>query len=386
MKKSLREFTEVKSRRLFIQKETKTNLLSVGIYPKDLEIASLKNCENMIGAVQIPLGVAGPLKIKGSFARGECYLPLATTEAALVASVNRGCKAVGQSSGVNVFLEDVGITRGPVFKTKSLAQSFSFKKWLEENYQKLQELAKTTSSHLRLNKFDCQILGRNVFVRFYFTTDDAMGMNMATYASQRLVTFIESQTGIICLSLAGNFDIDKKPAHLNFILGRGKKVWAEATIKKEIIRSVLKTTPEKIHELCLAKCQRGSTLSGSLGANAHFANIISAIFIACGQDAAHIVEGSLGITSTELINGDLYINVYLPDLVVGTVGGGTGLPSQNEALQILGVAGGNNGVHAKAFAEIIAGAVLAGELSLLASLSEGSLARAHKKLSGNIKL
>lgn len=174
--------------------------------------------------------------------------------------------------------------------------------------------------------------------------------------------------------MAGNYDIDKKPAWLNFINGRGKKVWAEAVIPHAVIKDVLKTTPEKIHEVVIKKCLLGSIISGSMGFNAHYANIIAAIFASCGQDLAHVVEGSLGITTTELIGDNLYMSCYLPDLMVGTVGGGTGLPTQKEALAILG------NPTAMQFAEIVGGTVLAGELSLLGALSSGQLAEAHSKL------
>ncbi|MCR4263776.1 MAG: hypothetical protein NUV98_03610 [Candidatus Roizmanbacteria bacterium] len=180
------------------------------------------------------------------------------------------------------------------------------------------------------------------------------------------------------MAIAGNFDIDKKPAVLNSISGRGKRVWAEVLFPKNIVSSVLKTTPDKIEKVWKAKCMIGSALSGSIGFNAQYANIVAAIFIATGQDPAHVVEGSNGITTVEIQkNGDLYCSVYLPSLMVGTVGGGTGLATQKEALSIMGVSG--NG-KAQEFAEIIAGTVLAGEISLLASLAEGSLARAHETL------
>ena len=260
-----------------------------------------------------------------------------------MASVNRGCKAVTFSGGVNAVVENVGITRGPVFQTKSLQGSHEFKNWLEKNFPRLAEIAQSTSSHLILLKQKISIIGKNVFVRFSFDTSDAMGMNMATYATDKIAAYIRQETKIECLSLAGNFDLDKKPSYLNFIEGRGKKVWAEAVISPQIVRDVLKTTPERIHQLAVTKCYLGSIMSGSLGFNAHFANIIAAIFLATGQDGAHIVEGSLGITTTDVSDGSLYMSIYLPDLPVGTIGGGTGLPAQSEALKLLGVLAGMDG-------------------------------------------
>ena len=198
---------------------------------------------------------------------------------------------------------------------------------------------------------------------------------MVTIATEVIVQEIEKKTNARCVSLAGNFDVDKKPSWLNFIEGRGKKIWAEVVVPKKVVSETLKTTPEKIVEVVKSKTHLGSIMSGSLGFNSHFANIIAAIFIATGQDPAHVVEGSMGVTDSEVEkNGDLYFSIYLPSLIVGVVGGGTSLPTQKEALKILGV---KNSVE---FSGVIAHAILAGELSLIASLAQGSLATAHQKL------
>jgi len=372
---SLREFKTVAQRREALEKNLGISLKNIGNYSLNEGFASSRNCENMIGAAQIPLGVAGPLKIKNK----NYFLPLATTEGALVASVNRGCRAVSLSGGVRVLVENIGITRGPVFKTNSLLASAELKNWLEEHFADLNNLAKETSGHLELKKLETQILGRNVFIRFYFDSQEAMGMNMATIAVDKFASFIEKQTGNHCLALSGNFCVDKKASWFNFVLGRGKRVWAEAQISEKIVEEVLKTTPEKISQVWLNKCLLGSALSGSIGFNAHFGNIVAAIFAACGQDLGHITEGSLGITTTELVGKDLHISIYLPDLPIGTIGGGTTLETQKEALNLMGIKNGKKGSSLQ-LAGIIGGAVLAGELSLLASLAEGSLALAHQKL------
>ncbi len=202
-----------------------------------------------------------------------------------------------------------------------------------------------------------------------------MGMNMATFATQAAVNLIEKESGATCVSIAGNFDIDKKPAWLNFISGRGKRAWAEVILPSRIVKEVLKVTPEKIADLVYRKCLLGSVMSGSLGFNGHFANIAAAIFAATGQDLAHVVEASLGVTTAEVLNsGDLYFSIYLPSLIVGTVGGGTNLPTQKEALEIMKAS------NVLEYSRVLAAAVLAGELSLLASLAEGSLTAAHQKL------
>jgi len=375
---SVRSLKTIKQRRNFLKKILKVNLEATGSFTTGLEAAQFTNCENMIGAVQVPLGVAGPLAVCGQFAKGDFYIPLATTEAALVASVNRGCKAVTGSGGATVMVENVGTTRGPVFKTSGISESLRFKQWLDENFTHLQKVADKTSQHLTLKKLKTRIVGKNVYVRFYFDTEEAMGMNMVTFATDEINKFIENKTGVKCISLAGNFDIDKKPAWLNFISGRGKRVWAEVVLPQQIIEKVLKTTANKIYEVWLSKCMLGSVMAGALGFNAHFANVISAVFIATGQDAAHVAEGSLGITTTEIVGHSLYISIYLPDLLVGTVGGGTKLPGQKEALSIMGIASERNSNFK--LAEIIGASVLAGEISLLAALAEGGLASSHKFL------
>lgn len=375
-KTNLRTFTSAKKRREFLQSELKINLDNISKFTFTEEQVAGRNIENLIGATQIPLGVAGPIKIKAIGNRQqEYYFPLATTEGALTASISRGCKAVTESGGADVFVETVGITRGPVFKTKGLEHSLKTKLWIEDNFKLLSSIANRTSSHLKLLKTEPAIVGKNLFIRFYFDSTDAMGMNMATIATQKIIRIIEKKTDAECISVAGNFDIDKKPAWLNFTLGRGKRVWAECTVSKKIIKEVLKTTPEKIVEVVYRKNHLGSIMSGSLGFNAHFANIIAAVFLATGQDPAHVVEGSLGVTTAEsLKNGDLYFSIYLPSLVAGTVGGGTHLPTQKEGLEIMQVK------DVLEYSCVLGAAVLAGELSLVASLAEGSLAKAHRKL------
>lgn len=382
---SLRNYKTIKERQKFLEKATNFRFKAITTYPKDLEEAQFGNCENMIGATQMPLGVAGPLRIHGKYALGDYYIPLATTEGALVASVNRGCKAITAAGGAEVFGEFAGITRGSVFKTNGIKDGHRLKIWIDEHFSQLAQMTESTSSHLKLKKIDTRVVGRNVYTRFSFDTQDAMGMNMVTIAADAAARFIKEKTDNYRVTLAANFDIDKKPAWLNFILGRGRQVWAEVVLDKNIVKEVLKTTPEKLHEVVMQKCLLGSAISGSLGFNAHFANIIAAIFIATGQDVAHTVEGSLGITSTEIVNSKLYISVYLPDLPLGTVGGGTKLPAQKEALSLLGVSGGRKGRNASSFAEIVGAAALAGEISLLASLSEGSLASTHQKLARRFK-
>lgn len=382
---NLRSHKTVKTRREAVEKELGVSLRNIGTYSLDDAVASTRNCENMIGAAQVPIGVAGPLRLararSGQAHQKQCYIPLATTEGALVASVNRGCKAITQSGGCIVDSYRVGATRGPVFKVAGLIENDKLNTFLQDHFGDLQEIARDTSRHLTLTKFFSRGLGKYRYVRFVFDTQDAMGMNMATIATDDLVTFIENGTGAQCVSIAGNYDVDKKPSWLNMIEGRGIKAWAEVTIPMRVLRDTLKTTAKAMYEVWLAKCMIGSAMSGSMGFNAHFANVIAALFLATGQDLGHVGECSTGVTTMEVVDrNDLYVSVYLPDLMVGTVGGGTGLATQKEALELLGVAGGNEGKNAQRLAEIVAAVVLAGEISLLSSLEEGTLAKAHERL------
>lgn len=343
-----------------------------------------RNIENPIGAIQIPLGIAGPLKIEGDYARGEYYIPLATTEGALVASVNRGCKALTLSGGVKTKILFDGMTRAPLFWTPNIEEAIRLTNWVEEKFADIKRVAESTTRHGKLKTVQTFIVGNNVWLRLVFETGDAMGMNMVTIASDKVCKYIEENfPGTTrCVALSGNLCVDKKSSLINTILGRGKSVVAEAIVKREVVAHVLKTTPEAIVEVNIRKNLLGSAKAGSQSFNAHYANIVAAIFIATGQDVAQVVESSMGFTWTELRNNDLYISVTLPSLEVGTVGGGTRLPTQREALKLLGVEGGGNppGVNARKLAEIIAASVLAGELSLLAALSVGHLAKAHEKL------
>ena len=377
--KNLRNFEDSTDRRQFLEQALKIRLDNISRFSFSEDQVSDKNIENLIGATQIPLGVAGPISIQNSkFKIQNFFVPLATTEGALIASVSRGCKAILESGGVHVEYHNVGVTRAPVFKTSGIKKNVEVKKWIGENYEQIKRLCESTSSHLKLLKIDSNFAGRSLFIRFSFDSEDAMGMNMATIAAEKAIEFIEKDTGIICLSVSGNYDVDKKASWLNFINGRGKQVWADITLKKEVIAQVLRTSSDKICNLILRKILTGSAMAGSMGFNAHYANIIAAIFAATGQDLGQVVEGSLGITSAETLdNGDLYFSVYLPNLMIGTVGGGTNLPTQKEALQIMGI---KDSGDTKKFATIIVSAVLAGELSLLASQSAGTLGESHIKL------
>ena len=372
-------------RRAFIERETGTSLAKLGSYTIGIGQAVRKNCENMIGAVQVPVGVAGPLRVRGEYADGEWYIPLATTEGALVASVNRGCAAITRAGGAGVRILRDGMTRAPVFAARDVEHARMIADWVDGHRDAIAAAAEATTSHGRLTDAVTVITGTNVFVRLEFDTKDAMGMNMVTIASAKVADLITEATGARLVALSGNMCTDKKPAAINLVRGRGRSVAAGIALSDALIREVLKTDAATLAEVNMRKNLVGSARAGSLGFNAHAANIIAGIFIACGQDPGHVVEGSSAITTVDLMPDGAYVAVTLPSLPIGTVGGGTGLDTQRECLSLLGVAGGGTppGSHARKFAEIIGAAVLAGELSLLGALAAQHLARAHQALGRN---
>lgn len=365
-------------RRKYIENKTGVDLNHISKYSIDMTDTSKKNIENPIGTVQVPVGVAGPLLIHTEDEEIETYIPLATTEGALLASINRGCSAIRRSGGCNVAIIANQMTRAPVLKTKSVTDAKKLKDWIKEHFDEIKEKAESTTSHGKLLKIDpIAIVGRFVYPRFVYETGDSMGMNMVTIATEESLKYIEKENDISILALSGNFCIDKKPSALNLIEGRGKSVVAEVVVPKEVVEKTLKTTTDAIVEVNYAKNLLGSAIAGSYGYNAHYANIVAALFIATGQDPAHVVEGSIGITSAENNDGDLYFSITLPDLPVATVGGGTRLETATEALNLLDAKGSDK---VEKYASIVGGSVLAGELSLIGALAAGHLARAHKKL------
>ena len=372
----------IRMRREFIESETGIKLDNVGIFSIDVERVVKRNCENMIGTVQVPVGVAGPLLVNGEYAHGSYYLPLATTEGALVASVNRGCSAITRSGGAEVRILHDGMTRAPVFAARSVAHAKQAVDWVAGHEPELRAAAESTTSHGKLTGIMPFIAGTSVFFRLNFDTKDAMGMNMVTIASAKVADLIAQGTGVRLVALSGNMCTDKKPAAINEILGRGRSVVAGVALSHDLISSIFKTDAATLFEVNYRKNLIGSARAGSMGFNAQAANVVAAMFIACGQDAAHAIDGSTCLTTVDPVPTGVYVAVTLPSLPVGTVGGGTAVETQQECLKLLGVAGGGTppGTNAKKLAEIIGSGVLAGELSLLGALAAQHLARAHQQL------
>jgi hydroxymethylglutaryl-CoA reductase (NADPH) len=344
------------------------------------ELTSYENhIENCIGAVKVPVGIAGPLRVRGIFASGDYYVPMATTEAALVASYSRGAQVITEAGGcVSVILNE-GVSRTPGFAFRSLVSAGLFAVWCIEHREELRKAAAQTTSHGELADIGIAIEGNHVYLLLEFTTGDASGQNMVTIATQAVCHYISEHSPLQpeYSFVEANFSGDKKATALSFTTVRGKKVSAEVTLPRELVEHRLHTTPEHL-ERYWKMSAIGAIQSGSIGIQGHFANALAALYIACGQDPACVAESAVGVTRMELNEqGNLYVSVTLPSIMTGTVGGGTSLPTQRACLDILGMAGPG---HAQALAEVCGALTLAGEISLTAAICSNDFARAHQQL------
>ncbi|GFQ00255.1 3-hydroxy-3-methylglutaryl-coenzyme a reductase 1 [Phtheirospermum japonicum] len=377
-------FKAAKIRREAVQRLTGRSVEGLPLEGFDYDSILGQCCEMPVGYVQIPVGIAGPLLMNGC----EYSVPMATTEGCLVASTNRGCKAIYASGGATCVLLRDSMTRAPVVRFGSAKRATELKFFLEDplNYETLCLVFNKSSRFARLQNIKCAVAGKNLYIRFSCSTGDAMGMNMVSKGVQNVLDFLQSDfPDMDVIGISGNYCSDKKPAAINWIEGRGKSVVCEAIITRDVVSKVLKTNVAALVELNMLKNLAGSAVAGSLGGfNAHAANIVSAIFIATGQDPAQNIESSHCITMMEPVNDgkDLHISVTMPSIEVGTVGGGTQLSSQSACLNLLGVKGASKespGSNSQLLATIVAGSVLAGELSLMSAISAGQLVKSHMK-------
>ena len=340
---------------------------------------SLKgNIENYIGMSQIPTGIIGPLVINGSVAQGPFYVPLATTEGALLASYNRGAKACRESGAITVVTLQEGVQRTPTFKFKTVIELGKFVSWVLDHTETFSALTRETSNYAILNDVGINIEGNILILKFEFTSGDASGQNMVTICSDRICKYILEHCPIkpVFWTIEGNFSGDKKISPLNTRV-RGRKVTAEIVIKNEVVKSVLKTTPALLYEQWKI-CVSGAKKAGVVGGGMHPSNGLAALFIACGQDVACTGEASVAVTRMEITeNNDIYFAITMSNMIVGTVGGGTSFPTQRECLELLGCYGaGKSGK----LAEIAIALCLTGELSIFAAMSSGQFTAAHQKL------
>ncbi|KAK2178713.1 hypothetical protein NP493_532g01007 [Ridgeia piscesae] len=343
-------------------------------------------CENVLGYVPVPVGFAGPLLLDGKL----YYVPMATTEGCLIASTNRGCRALSSSGGVHSCLTANGMTRAPVVRFQTAQRASEVKLWMEnpDNFALVQDEFNSTSRFARLQKVHIVQSARNLYIRFVVFTGDAMGMNMVSKGAEKALNFLVDThfPDMEILSLSGNFCTDKKPCAINWLEGRGKSVVCDAIVPASIVTSTLKTTVTALVELNIAKNLMGSAMAGSIGGfNAHAANTVTAIYIATGQDPAQNVCSSNCLTVMEATgtnNEDLYVSCTMPSIEVGTIGGGTVLPPQAACLEMLGVRGAHKecpGENACKLARVVCATVVASELSLMSALAAGHLVRSHLK-------
>ena len=373
------DFTEhaAATRRAFATEQTGASLKHLGSY--SLDPASLPgNVEHFMGVAQIPIGLTGPVKVNGEHAQGEFWVPMATTEGTLVASYNRGMKLTRLAGGVTTTIVEDRMQRAPVFTFPSAREASAFRVWLDEHEGQIRGAAEATTSTGKLLEIEKYVASRYLYTRFDYSTGDAAGQNMTGKATRAACEWIvENHPDAITYTLEGGIATDKKHSFINSLRTRGKRVIAEALIPDALLREVLHATTADLYRVRNLNGMLGSQLAGSVNNGSHSANGITALFIACGQDVANVVEGHAAQVYTELReNGDLYYSITIPSLIVATYGGGTGLATQRECLELMGCYGsGKVGM----FTEIVAATVVAGELSLGAAVVADEWVSSHDK-------
>lgn len=369
----------VESRRLWVAEQTGVALGHVGRGSIDTESVR-GNIENLVGVAQVPLGVAGPLRVNGEEGAATVYVPLATTEGALVRSYERGMVVLTRSGGVTarVVVEENCLT--PVFCFDGLLHACAFARDLPGWFGDIRAIAEGTTRHGRLLRLEPRVVGRDVYVRFAYHTADAHGMNMIMKATDTACRWLMTRAPSRRFYVITGACSEKRSGGAALAGGKGKTVIAEAIVPARMLRNYLRVTPGAMLDMSRTTA-RGQLAAGVTGYNGHLANGLTALFIACGQDVANVANAAVGLTVFDITDdGDLYLSVTLPSLTVGTVGGGTGLGTSLECLRMLGCAGAGG---ARRFAEIIAATALAGELSMGAAIASGEMAQAHETYGRN---
>ncbi|MFA3790191.1 hydroxymethylglutaryl-CoA reductase [Aliiglaciecola sp. SL4] len=369
-----------KIRRQFLKQKTGADMKYTGEFSIDPGVLP-GNVENFIGIVQMPVGIAGPVQINGENAKGLFYVPLATTEGTLVASYSRGMRVINECGGVKTTVVEGWMQRAPAFIFEDARQARDFGQWVEQNFEHIKAVSESTTSVGKLEHIQQWSVAKTQYLRFNYTTGDAAGQNMVGKATLVACEWIKANSPIPCMYLlSGNMDTDKKHSHLNMLHSRGKRVIAEIVLKKEVLARVM-NVDTKVLAGATTLANNGAQLAGAAYNGPHSANGIASLYIATGQDEANVVESHAGMLSHELLdNGDFYLAVTLPSLIVATFGGGTGLPTQHECLQLLDCVGKDK---ANKFAEIVAATVLAGDISLACAVIAGHWVSSHDKMGRN---
>ena len=372
----------IRTRQDFIKEKTGAELRHTSAYSFDPHVTR-GNIEQFTGVAQVPLGFAGPLLVHGENAKGEFYVPLACSEGTLVASYNRGMKVLHRSGGVKCAVIGDNMQRAPVFVFSDAASASQFSEWIKTNNDEIREVAEATDPFVKLDYIDHYLASKFAYLRFNFKTGDAAGMNMvgkATFAACNWILQNCEVADVERFFLESNFATDKKASMINMMKTRGKRVVAEAVIKRDVLLEIMDVETEAIYYHGKV-ANIGSMLSGANNNGCHAANAITAVFLATGQDVANVSESSMALLYSELTpERDLYLSITLPSLIVATCGGGTGLPTQKEALQAMECYGVGK---VRKFAEIIAATVLAGEISLAAAISSLDWVSSHDQYGRN---
>jgi hydroxymethylglutaryl-CoA reductase (NADPH) len=364
----------------FLQQATGVRPEHIARYSMDPS-AVAGNIEHFVGVAQVPIGIAGPLLVDGEEAHGEFYVPMATTEGTLVASYNRGMKLLHAAGGVKTTVMDDVMQRAPAFGFGSARQARAFGEWVREHFAVIKQEAETSTRIGRLHDIEQYTASRFVFLRFNYTTGDAAGQNLTGRATWQACQWIRAHyPGVRQFLLESNLATDKKSSQINILRTRGKRVTAEATIPAELAAELMHTRPEQMYQARQVS-NLGSFMSGVNNNGNHSANAITALFVATGQDIANVAESSAALVYTELLaTGEYYYSITIPALIVATYGGGTGLPTQRECLELLGCYGSGK---VRKFAEIVAATVLCGELSLGSAVVADEWVAAHERLGRN---
>ncbi|MCX6390302.1 MAG: hydroxymethylglutaryl-CoA reductase [Solirubrobacterales bacterium] len=360
---------------------------ATGVKPENLASYSLDpatlpgNIENFTGVAQVPVGLAGPLLVNGEHAKGDYYIPMATTEGTLVASYNRGMKIVRAAGGVTTTVIDDAMQRAPVFAFDSAREARDFGQWLKASFDEIKNVADATTSTGSLRDIQQFPASRMIYTRFNYTTGDAAGQNMTSKATSAACKWILAERPEVRqFSLESNFATDKKASQVNMMHTRGKRVVAEITLPADLLESEMRVQPKQMFRTRLL-ANLGSIMSGASNNGAHAANGITAMFIATGQDVANVAESAVAYDFSEVMpNGDYYRSITLPSLIVATYGGGTGLATQRECLEILGCYGAGKVMK---FAELVAATVLCGEISLQSAIIADEWVSAHDRYGRN---
>ena len=367
-------------RQRFVEERTGAALPHVAQYSFDPAVLP-GNIENFTGVAQVPLGLAGPLRIVGEHARGDFYIPMATTEGTLVASYNRGMRVLTECGGVKTTVVKHSMQRSPVFELNDALEARTLGEWIDARFGEVKRAAEATTSVGKLVEVGKYVIGRLLYLRFNYTTGDAAGQNMVGKATLAACLWIEKnhpdQPRFV---LSGNIDTDKKHSQMNTIETRGKRVVAEATVTGDALKRIMGVDAKSLFHVRQIS-QAGAFMAGSSNNGAHSANGLTALFIATGQDVANVAESQAAIVYVQLLdNGDYYWSITIPSLVVATYGGGTGLATQRECLNLTGCYGAG---RADKFAEICAATVLAGEISLSSAIVRGDWVSSHDRLGRN---